>query len=480
MANKNKIKFSFTTEFQLEILRFLVQDKDGGLVVKMVKPSYLVLIEHSIIAEGLVKFFKKNNKVPSKNILKQEIKELLESKNYVDLVTQEDVPNINKIIDDLYNTPLQDSEYIKDKIYQFSTYVEMKNLNESFDLENFDQYEEYSKKFDRILQNSKPKTEDEPLYLIRDLAQRQFKRKVNPDVIPSPYKQLNDLTNAGGFPSGSVLVLLDKPKAKKTFFLVNLAKGYLRMKKSVLYIDTENGKNQIMDRMIQSSINVSKKDLYTGDFDKKEASHIRKLSRFGVELVIERVPAMITDCNYIRDLIYKIRSQGINIQVVIIDYAAKLASIARDKEDFDRISNVYVDIQNLADEENLDCIWTANHITREGAKHRETRYEENDISGAISIVRNAQGIYGLNATPQEEAEGIQRLEVVVQRDGLPFGRAVFKVDVEHQRAIELTKEQRKAYDEVYGSALDEKFKANDKKSSQSGPDAKKQAAVNDI
>ena len=479
MANKNKIKFSFTAEFQLEILRFLVQDKDGGLVVKRVKPSYLVLIEHSIIAEGLVKFFKKNNKVPSKNILKQEIKELLESKNYVDLVTQDDVPNINKIIDDLYNTPLQDSEYIRDKIYQFSTYVEMKNLNESFDLENFDQYEEYSKKFDRILQNSKPKTEDEPLYLIRDLAQRQFKRRVDPDVIPSPYKQLNDLTNAGGFPSGSVLVLLDKPKAKKTFFLVNLAKGYLRMKKSVLYIDTENGKNQIMDRMIQSSINVSKKDLYTGEFDKKEASHIRKLSRFGVELVIERVPAMITDCNYIRDLIDKLHSQGINIQVVIIDYAAKLASIARDKEDFDRISNVYVDIQNLANEENLDCIWTANHITRDGAKHRETRYEENDISGAISIVRNAQGIYGLNATPQEEAEGIQRLEIVVQRDGLPFGRAVFKVDVEHQRAVELTKEQRKAYDEVYGYALDEKFKSKDKQS-QGGPDAKKQAAVNDI
>ena len=479
MANKNKIKFSFTTEFQLEILRFLVQDKDGGLVVKRVKPSYLVLIEHSIIAEGLVKFFKKNNKVPSKNILKQEIKELLEGKNYVDLVTQDDVPNINKIIDDLYNTPLQDSEYIRDKIYQFSTYVEMKNLNESFDLENFDQYEEYSKKFDRILRNSKPKTEDEPLYLIRDLAQRQFKRRVDPDVIPSPYKQLNDLTNAGGFPSGSVLVLLDKPKAKKTFFLVNLAKGYLRMKKSVLYIDTENGKNQIMDRMIQSSINVSKKDLYTGDFDKKEASHIRKLSRFGVELVIERVPAMITDCNYIRDLIDKLHSQGINIQVVIIDYAAKLASIARDKEDFDRISNVYVDIQNLANEENLDCIWTANHITRDGAKHRETRYEENDISGAISIVRNAQGIYGLNATPQEEAEGIQRLEIVVQRDGLPFGRAVFKVDVEHQRAVELTKEQRKAYDEVYGYALDEKFKSKDKQS-QGGPDAKKQAAVNDI
>lgn len=475
---KNKVKFSFTTEFQLEILRFLIQDRDGGLVVKKVKPSYLVLIEHSIIAEALIKFFKKNHKVPSKNILKQEIKDLLDSKSYVDLVTKDDIPNINKVVDDLYTKPLQDSEYIKDRIYQFSAYVEMKNLNESFDLENFEQYDEYSKKFDRILQNSKPKSEEEPLFLIRDLAQRQFKRRVNPDVIPSPYKQLNDLTNAGGFPSGSVLVLLDKPKAKKTFFLVNLAKGYLRMKKSVLYIDTENGKDQIMDRMIQSSINISKKDLYTGEFDKREASHIRKLSRFGVEMVIERVPAMITDCNYIRGLLDKLRSRGIDIRVVIIDYAAKLASIARDKEDFDRISNVYIDIQNLAEEEKLDCIWTANHITRDGAKHRETRYEENDISGAISIVRNAQGIYGLNATPQEESEGIQRLEVVVQRDGLPYGRALFKVDVEHQRAIELTKEQRKAYDEIYGAALDEKFKSKGKLTN--GPDAKKQAAVNDI
>lgn len=478
MARTNNIKFTFSTDFQLEILRFLIQSKDGGLVIKRVKPSYLVLIEHSLIAEALYKYYKKTSRIPSKNVLKEVIKELLESKNYIDLVTKEDIPNIYKVLDNLYSIQLQDADFIQEKVYQFSTYVEMKNLNDSFDLDNFEQYEDYSRKVNKILQNSQPKKEDEPLYLIRDLTQRQFKRRIDPDVIPSPYRQLNELTNAGGFPSGSVLVLLDKPKAKKTFFLVNIAKGYLRMKKSVLYIDTENGKDQIMDRMIQSSINISKKDLYTGDFDKKESSHIRKLSRFGVEMVIERVPAMVTDCNVIRDLIHKLRNQNIDIRVVMIDYAAKLASISRDKEDFDRISNVYIDIQNMADEEGLDCIWTANHITRDGAKHRETRYEENDISGAISIIRNAQGIYGLNATPQEEADGIQRLEVVVQRDGKPTGRAVFKVDVEHQRAIELTREQRRTYDEVYGSALDEKFKKQNK--DKSGPDAKKALAVNDI
>lgn len=50
----------------------------------------------------------------------------------------------------------------------------------------------------------------------------------------------------------------------------------------------------------------------------------------------------------------------------MVDYAGKLASIAGDREDFERISNVYIDLSNLAEEMKLDIIWTAHHITREG------------------------------------------------------------------------------------------------------------------
>lgn len=462
---KDKIKFSFTPDFQLEILRFIIQDKEGGLVLGRLKPSYLVLIEHSLICEGILKYFKKTKKIPSQNVLKEVIKEMLESKAYVDLVTKDDIPTIERTIKNLYSIQLSDSEYIKEKIYKFSTYVEMKNLNDSFDLDNFEQYEEYSKKIDKVLQKSKPKKEDEPLYMIRDVTERQFKRQSEPSVVPCPFRQLNDLTNAGGFPVASVNVILDRPKAKKTFFMVNLARGYLRMKKSVLYIDTENGQEQIMDRFIQSSINKTKKELYSGDYDKLEAKHLRKLARFGVELVVERVPALITDCNYIREKIIQLRNQGIDIKVLMVDYAGKLASIAGDREDFERISNVYIDLSNLAEEMKLDIIWTAHHITREGKKHRKTRYDENDISGSIAIVRNAQVIMGLNATEQEERDDILRAEIVVQRDGLPSGRALFKCSTETQRCTEFTREQRKEYDRVYGEQLDNSLKSS------SNPDA---------
>ena len=295
----NNIKYTFDVHFQFEILRFVLKDKEGGLVLKRIKSNYLVLIEHSLIFEGISKYFKKQGRMPSENILKEVLKELLESKTYVDLVTKDDIPNINKLISNLYHIPLSDSDYIKEKIYQFSTYVEMKNLNDSFDLDNFEQYEEYSRKIEKVLQKSKPKKEDEPLYMIRDITERQFRRQSEPSVIPCPFRQLNELTNAGGYPEHSVNVILDKPKAKKTFFMVNLARGYLRMKKSVLYIDTENGQEQIMDRFIQSSINKTKKELYSGEYDKLESKHLRKLARFGVELVVERVPAMITNTTHI-------------------------------------------------------------------------------------------------------------------------------------------------------------------------------------
>ena len=50
------------------------------------------------------------------------------------IMIKDDIPNINKLISNLYHIPLSDSDYIKEKIYQFSTYVEMKNLNDSLSL----------------------------------------------------------------------------------------------------------------------------------------------------------------------------------------------------------------------------------------------------------------------------------------------------------------------------------------------------------
>lgn len=474
-------KFTFSIEFQLEVLRFLIQGKESLLYIPKIKPGYFTLIEHSILVEALIKFVKKYQRIPSEVLMIEQVKTLLEGKDYTDLVTKEDIPNIHKLISELYNKPLKDVDIVLENIHKFIAYIELKALNESMDFSDYNSYEIYQAKLTKILQNSKPQKKDEPLLMVNGTAMRQLMRKVDPDVVPTPFWQLNKLGNGDGYPKNSLFVLIDRPKRRKTFALINIARGYLAMKKNVLYIDTENGKNQLMDRMIQSTLNKTKREMLTGDYDKMEQRHMRKYKRLGVEFIVERVPATIADCNTIKNLVRKLESEkGIKVHVIMIDYAAKLASISRDKDDVERINNVYIDIDNMGDELGLDAIWTAQHVTREGAKHQETRYEDNDIASAISIIRNAKCVMGLNSTRDEEEHNIMRMEVVVQRDGVPTGRVMFNMDPERQRMKEFSKEARAKYDESMGKQVDDMLKKKKKVSNPNADPEKRSKTTGDI
>lgn len=474
-------KFTFSIEFQLEVLRFLIQGKESLLYIPKIKPGYFTLIEHSILVEALIKFVNKYQRIPSEVLMIEQVKTLLEGKDYTDLVTKEDIPNIHKLISELYNKPLKDVDIVLENIHKFIAYIELKALNESMDFSDYNSYETYQAKLTKILQNSKPQKKDEPLLMVSGTAMRQLMRKVDPDVVPTPFWQLNKLGNGEGYPKNSLFVLIDRPKRRKTFVLINIARGYLAMKKNVLYIDTENGKNQLMDRMIQSTLNKTKREMLTGDYDKMEQRHMRKYKRLGVEFIVERVPATIADCNTIKNLVRKLESEkGIKVHVIMIDYAAKLASISRDKDDVERINSVYIDIDNMGDELGLDAIWTAQHVTREGAKHQETRYEDNDIASAISIIRNAKCVMGLNSTHDEEEHNIMRMEVVVQRDGVPTGRVMFNMDPERQRMKEFSKEARAKYDESMGKQVDDMLKKKKKVSNPNADPEKRSKTSGDI
>lgn len=474
-------KFTFSLEFQLEVLRFLIQGKESLLYLPKIKPGYFTLIEHSVLVEALLKFVKKYQRIPSEPLLLEQVKTLLDGKDYVDLVTKNDIPTIHRLISGLYSSPLKDVDVILENLHKFIAYVELKALNESMDFSDYNSYESYQTKLTKILQNSRPQKKDEPLFMVGGTIMRQLMRKVDPDVVPTPFWQLNKLGNGDGYPKNSIFVLIDRPKRRKTFALINVARGYLSMKKNVLYVDTENGKNQLMDRMIQSTLNKTKKELLTGDYDKMEQRHMRKYKRLGVEFIVERVPATLADCNTIRNLVRKLETErGITINVIIIDYAAKLASISRDQDDVKRIDQVYIDLDNLGDELGLDAIWTAQHVTREGAKHQETKYEDNDIATAVNIIRNAKCVMGLNSTPEEEEHNIMRMEVVVQRDGPPSGRIMFNMDPDRQRMKEFSKEARAKYDESLGKQVDDMLKKKRKVSNPNADPEKRSRTSGDI
>lgn len=434
-------KFQFDIDFQENLLRFTITDKDGYKMMEMYEDHYFTLIEHQVIAKTLKSYYKLKQRLPKdKSLLKERLRKLYMTKDFIDLQDQ-DRKSILKIINRLYSGPCKDGPDILDEALKFRQYIQLKHELEGIDLNNYAQYGTYSEKIRKAITFGNSIKQDSSTLLFADSRQRQADRASRDNIHPTPFWQINRLTNAGGFETGSVVCLMGPEKRFKTGLLANIGKGYLRMRKRVLFIDLENGKEGIALRFEQSLLGATKKEVLTGKHDDRFNKIARKYKRLGAEVDIKRMPAYSTTAKHIEEhMDYQYREYGLTYEVLIIDYIGLMGSLSGTKDEFQRISDAYVDCKNLGRDKKLDVIYTANHITRDGKKREESIFVSNDLAKCIDIARHVDALFGFNQSEQEKLAGVARLEVVEQRDGKPEGRAYFYMDIELQRAKEFTKQ----------------------------------------
>jgi len=438
-------KFPFTTDYQLDLLAFSLVDKEGYKAVELYNDGYFVDIHHAIIAKGIKDYYKKFQRVPIKSLLKEELNLLFKHRDFVESLLPEDRKSIISLVDSLYRNTVKQGDQILEKCAQFVSYSELKGEIENINLLDFESYIPFSLKVQKAINISKQHYQESGTYLIKDISHRQLMRQSNSSIIPTPFRQLNQLTNAGGYSKGSIIVVLDKPKQLKTAMMVNVARGYMRMKKKVLLIDFENGQEEYAIRLEQSIARKSKKEILTGESDSKIKATLRKYKRLGAETYIRRLPAF-SNANHIQSVIDEIyRDDGVKFDVLILDYLAMMRSISGKDDDFGRISDAYVDIANLALKNDLDHIWTPHHVLRSADKREKSRYKDVDIAKCIDIVRHVAAIWGLNRDDYEKENNQLRMELVVQRDGLPSGRVLFNLDANFQRVDEFTQAEIQNY-----------------------------------
>lgn len=439
------MKFDYTTDFQYDILKFTVKDTNGYKALQLYDDSYFVLNEHATIAYTLKRFYKKYKRVPGKTILIQELNNTFNHRDFINNLTEDDRIEIVSIAKSLFKGELKDSDQILKNVEKFTQYVDLKDLVENVNLLDYGQYETFSKKVQKAISPRLKTLEEQGNFLFKDIRDRQIRRKDSPSIVPLPYRGLNRLTNAGGYSRGSILVVLDRAKKFKTGFLVNVAVRYLRNKKNILVIDLDNGEDDWHLRLEQCLMKLKKSDLLSGDIQLESSirKRFRHHKRVSGEIVVKRMPSLVTTSHDIESYIDFLYNEfGFKPNILILDYIAKMGCVSGKDSLHERISEAYIDISNLALKYGIDHVWTAQHVTREAARVREKKiYEATDVAGAIDITRHVQAIYGLNRTLTEERQGIQRLEVIDQRDGVSHGKVLFNVDVETQSMMEFTSEE---------------------------------------
>lgn len=440
MASVPKEKFKFDINFQWSILKFTVQDKFGYKALSLYKDSYFDINEHQLIAKALKKFYLKKNRIPSDIALIEELRLLFKTKEFINAYTQIDKTNIIKKCKTLYRGIVKDGDIILDGCMKFAAYVELKKELEKVDIEDFDQYPIFSRKIQKAINTGSELKEDEGTFIVEGVRDRQHKRRAHENIFPTPFWQINNSTNGGGYTKGSVIVIIDKGKGGKTKVLINIARVYLRMRKKILYIDLENGEAAISDRVDQSIIGKTKREIISGEYDIKLQKIFRKYKRLGGEMIIKRLPALTTTANDIQVLIDHFRNEyGITFEVLVIDYVANMGSNGNQTDDNIRISNAYIDVKNLASKNGFETIWTGHHTVRDANKRRASRYEPNDTAKCIDVHRHIDAMWGVNQNDSESNSGIIRLELVDQRDGVSEARAYFEDYPDIQRISEFSK-----------------------------------------
>jgi len=450
------MKFKFTTDFQLDLLKYTVQDKNGYKVIELYDDSYFTLVEHAVIAFTLKSYYKRRKTIPGKTILFEELHKTFDNREFVNNLTDNDRKEILSIASDLFKGIIKDGDEILASTEKFAQYVDLKHEIENINLLDYEQYDIFSRKVQKAIAPRIQKIEEKGTFLVRDVRLRQVKRKEKGSIITMPWEQLNRLTNAGGYSKGSILVVLDRAKKFKTGVLINISLRYMqRYKKNVLIIDLDNGEDEILMRIEQCVAGVTKKELLDedGDVDQVVRESLRKSKRHGGEIIVKRMPSLVTTATDIGNYIdYLYREYGFQVDILVIDYVSKMGCISGKDSLHERISEAYIDMGNLALEKNIDLVWTAQHVTREAAKQREGKiYESTDVAGAIDITRHVQALYGLNRSEREETNGYQRLTIIDQRDGPPHGKVIFKIDPVIQLLRPLSKKELEEYNKSYPS-----------------------------
>lgn len=453
-----KDKFEFTTDYQWDLLKYTVQDRDGLKALELYEDSYFTLLEHAIIVKALKNFYKANKRIPKEpSLLKEELVSLFKTREVSESITTKEEKEILKSIDQLYTSIVRDGDLIYDRCKRFVKYVKLKDVVEHVDLQNFSHYEQFSTKVSKAINYGEDKDKSKGILLIDDIKARQFRRQDKKTIFPTPFRQVNNATNAGGYERGSTIVFLDLPKKFKTGAMVNTIRGYMRMGKKILVIDLENGEDGLAIRLEQSITKETKESVLSGKVDLKVQKTLRKYKRLGSEVAIIRMPSLITNTNHLQEVIdYYYREKGIKFDILCLDYIGLMASLSGKVDDHNRIADAYLDVANLALKNDFIHVYTPHHVSAKAKIREATRYEENDIAKCVEIGRHVHAIWGLNRDEDEIEAGILRLESVVQRDGKMFAKALFTVDYECQRMDEFTEAQVKKYNEEIGNKSEEK------------------------
>ena len=228
-------------------------------------------------------------------------------------------------------------------------------------------------------------------------------------TVKTPWDVINDIID-GGLGAGELGVIVAPAGIGKSWTLQALGSDVIKSGKTIVHYSLELNENYVGLRYDSIFSGVTTSNI---KYHKEEVE--KKISKLPGKLLIKYFPTKAASVQTLGAHLKQIELSGVNIDIVIVDYADILMPTGFFREKRHAIGNIYEDLRGLAGELEIP-IWTASQANRSAL--------EEDVIGADKVaedyskVMTADFVMSMSRKVEDKIANTGRFHVIKNRFGI--------------------------------------------------------------
>lgn len=393
----DKFGNKFGTSFQIKIISALLSDRIFlQMVYDILKPEMFDSEANEWLVTKTLSHFDNYSKLPTLDVFKNEV-----DKVERDVLKQSIIDNLKQVWHQLES---EDLDYVKEQTLEFCKNQTFKSaILESVGLLEEGKFDVIKSKIDSAM---KAGQDTDIGHEYKENITERYESTVR-NVIPSGWDVIDELVD-GGFGKGELIMFAAPPGIGKSWALVNVGMAAAKVGKTVVHYTLELNEGYVGQRYDAVLTGIAVPNLKYNIEDVTT-----QVGNLGGELIIKYWPTKSAGLNTLRASLDKLKLQGKNPDVIIVDYADLLKGNSR-KERHEELEEIVEGLRGIAGE--YECpLYTASQINRSGAE--DDIITGTKIAGSFSKLMTADFMVSLSRKIEDKLAGTGRWHVIKNRFG---------------------------------------------------------------
>ena len=401
--------------FQLKILNLIITDKlFAQSIIDSIQSKYFDNQYFKLIMQMIKEYYEKYQSVPSLEGIEQltqlEISSEMAKKYVIDMLKE------------IKEASFEDHLFIKEKTVKFCKQQELKkairkveNILEKGEFESYDRCEEYIREAIAIGDGDNGNLE--VFHNLEEVLKDDYRHP-----IPTGIDGIDNLLN-GGLAKGELGVILAPTGVGKTTILTRFANTAFNMGYNVLQIFFEDNPKIIQRKHFTCWTGISPEELSR---NKEKVLHkADEMKKNGGRLILKKLASDEFNITQIKNQVRKIMSEGINLDIVILDYIDCVIPDRSFNDEWKGEGSVMRKYEAMCHELNL-VGWTAAQGNRSSISSEVVTTDQ--MGGSIKKAQVGHVIISVAKTLQQKELGLATIAITKSRlgkDGVIFENCTF-------------------------------------------------------